>query len=374
MSASTRAVIDVPGLQALFDALRHEGWEIVGPTVRDGAVVYDEVASIEELPRGLEDEQDAGRYRLRERADGAFFAHAVGPHSWKRYLHPPVVTLFRARRGDGGVAFEDARDPVPRRAFFGVRPCELAAIAVQDRVFLGGAHVDPVYAERRERCLLIAVHCTRPGGTCFCASMGTGPRAEGGYDLALTEILDPRQEFLVEVGTPRGEALLRAVPQRPAAAADLEAADALLRAAAGRMGRALETEALKERMYARYEDARWDEIGRRCLTCTNCTQVCPTCFCATVEDVTDLQDRAERRRRWDSCFTLDFSYVHGGSVRTSPGARYRQWLVHKLAAWQDQFGVPGCVGCGRCITWCPAGIDITAEARALRAEAEGVSP
>jgi Fe-S oxidoreductase len=95
--------------------------------------------------------------------------------------------------------------------------------------------------------------------------------------------------------------------------------------------------------------------------------VCPTCFCTTVEDVSDVTgDHAERWRRWDSCFTLGFSYIHGGSIRNSGKARYRQWMTHKLASWIDQFGTSGCVGCGRCITWCPVGIDITEEARAIR--------
>jgi Fe-S oxidoreductase len=104
--------------------------------------------------------------------------------------------------------------------------------------------------------------------------------------------------------------------------------------------------------------------------------VCPTCFCATVEDATDLTGSAtERRRVWDSCFSQEFSYIHGGSVRTSAGARYRQWITHKLATWHEQFGVSGCVGCGRCITWCPVGIDITAEARAVRqGDAQGSRP
>ena len=376
MSVAKRLVIDVPGLAALLEALRAGGWEVLGPTARDGVVVYDTIASIDDLPRGLEDHQDRGRYRLGHRADAAFFAHVVGPHSWKRYLHPPVVTLFRARRGPDGLAFADDDEPAPRRAFFGVRPCELAAIAVQDRVLLGGGHVDAVYAARRERCLLVAVNCTRPGGTCFCASLGTGPSVSAGFDLALTEMLEPMHRFVVEVGSPRGEALVREVPHRPAEAQELAQAEALLSSATGQMGRGLETQGLKELLYERCEDPYWDDVGRRCLACGNCTLVCPTCFCTTVEDVTDLAGGAERRRKWDSCFTLDFSYVHGGSVRTSAGARYRQWLTHKLASWQDQFGTPGCVGCGRCITWCPVGIDITAEARALRAHEapKGVIP
>jgi formate hydrogenlyase subunit 6/NADH:ubiquinone oxidoreductase subunit I len=107
-------------------------------------------------------------------------------------------------------------------------------------------------------------------------------------------------------------------------------------------------------------------VAQRCLACTNCTLVCPTCFCVAVEDTTDLAgDHVERHRRWDSCFTAGHSYVHGGSVHASTASRYRQWMTHKLSTWFDQFGSSGCVGCGRCIAWCPAAIDITEEAAAI---------
>jgi Fe-S-cluster-containing hydrogenase component 2 len=129
----------------------------------------------------------------------------------------------------------------------------------------------------------------------------------------------------------------------------------------------MDTRGIKELLYRNYEHPRWDNVATRCLTCANCTMVCPTCFCTTVEDVTDLSgDHAERWRKWDSCFTMDFSYIHGGSVRATPKSRYRQWLTHKLATWFDQFGSSGCVGCGRCITWCPVAIDLTEEVRAIR--------
>ena len=135
------------------------------------------------------------------------------------------------------------------------------------------------------------------------------------------------------------------------------------------MGRELDTDGIKELLYRNYEHPRWDEVAERCLTCGNCTMVCPTCFCTTVEDVTDLAgEHVERHQRWDSCFTVDYSYIHGGAVRASTRSRYRQWMTHKLATWFDQFGSSGCVGCGRCITWCPVGIDITEEARAIRDE------
>jgi sulfhydrogenase subunit beta (sulfur reductase) len=133
------------------------------------------------------------------------------------------------------------------------------------------------------------------------------------------------------------------------------------------MGRTMDTKGIKELLYRNYENPRWDDVAKRCLTCGNCTMVCPTCFCTTVEDITDLTgEHVERWRKLDSCFTMDFSYIHGGSVRSSPRARYRQWMTHKLATWIDQFGTSGCVGCGRCITWCPVGIDITEETGAIR--------
>ncbi len=374
MKPGDALVVEARELDALLGALRERGHTLVGPTVRDGAIVLEEIVKAADLPVGWTDEQDGGRYRLRRREDGALFGYAVGPHAWKRFLHPPAVVRWRARRDEDGFVAEPDKAPPPRYAFVGVRPCELAAILVQDRVFLGGSFVDPAYRSRREAAFVLAVSCGSPAGTCFCVSMGTGPKAGPGFDLALTEVLgDGRHTLVVEVGTERGAEVAAALPHRPAEPADLEAARAVVAGAEGRMGRELDTAGLKDLLYHRYEDPRWDEVAKRCLACSNCTMVCPTCFCATVEDETDLRGTAtERRRIWDSCFSQEFSYVHGGSVRTSGGARYRQWITHKLATWHDQFGVSGCVGCGRCITWCPVGIDITAEARAVRqGEAQG---
>jgi ferredoxin len=119
------------------------------------------------------------------------------------------------------------------------------------------------------------------------------------------------------------------------------------------------------------ESPRWDEVASRCLTCGNCTMVCPTCFCTSVSDVTDLTgEHAERWMQWASCFEFDFTFIHEGSVRQSGRSRYRHWLTHKLGTWHDQFGTSGCVGCGRCIAWCPTGIDITEEMTRLAEDAK----
>ena len=368
VNSSAPAAVTAKGLQALIDALRQRGYRVLGPTIRDDAIVYDDIAALGDLPRGWTDEQDGGRYRLARRNDGAFFGYAVGPHSWKKYLHPPVQRLWRSERDGDNVRVLPEPAPEERFAFIGVRACELHAIAIQDRVFLGGASVDPHYRARRERAFLVAVNCGTAGGTCFCVSMKTGPKAVEGYDLALTELPDRDDPvFVVEAGSDSGRALLATLPQRPATEVELAAAASVVARTAASLGREMRADDLHELLLGNLGHPRWDEVAGRCLTCGNCTMVCPTCFCTSVEESSDLSGaETSRSRRWDSCFTMDFSYIHGGSVRPSARSRYRQWMTHKLATWFDQFGSSGCVGCGRCITWCPVGIDITEEVRAIR--------
>jgi len=369
-------VMGLDGLAALVTTLWDAGYRVVGPTVRDGAIVLDEIASADDLPHGIGVEQDAAEYRLARRDDDAVFGWAVGPHSWKQELLPARVRLWRASApgNEKPPVIEEEPPPEKPLAIFGARPCDLRAIAIQDRVFLGGAYVERDYAHRREDAFLVVVNCGVPGGTCFCTSMDTGPRAEEGFDLALTEVLDGGHRFVVEAGTERGREILSSLPTRPATTDDVGAALLVTHEAAKRMGRELDTMRLPELLAANRGHPRFREVAERCLTCGNCTAVCPTCFCTSVEDVNDLADgSAERWRTWDTCFTIDYSYIHGGSVRHSPMSRYRQWLTHKFGTWVEQFGTSGCVGCGRCITWCPVGIDVTEELTAIRAADEEVA-
>jgi ferredoxin len=365
--AETR-VIGPVALEALVGALRTRGYRVLGPTVRDGAILYEELESAAELPVGWTDSQDGGHYRLERRDDEARFGYAVGPHSWKQFLFPPRLKLWQARQnGDGELEVEEEPLDETPLAFLGVRSCELHAIATQDRVFIGGRVVDRDYEARRDGTFIVAVNCFEPGGTCFCTSMGTGPRVDREHDLALTEILDGEHRLLAEAGSARGAEILAELPGRDATPADLEAATAAVEGAVDKMGRQLDANDLHGLLRRNLEHPRWDDVAERCLTCGNCTMVCPTCFCTTVADTTDLTgESAERVRVWDSCFSVDHSYIHGGSIRPSGRSRYRQWLTHKFGTWHDQFGTSGCVGCGRCITWCPVGIDVTEELTAIR--------
>ncbi|MGW3989205.1 4Fe-4S dicluster domain-containing protein [Streptomyces sp. NPDC004830] len=367
-------VLDRGGLSALVQALATQGHTVVGPTVRDGAITLAEIESADDLPFGWGTEVEAGRYRLVPRADGAVFAHTAGPQSWKTFLHPQRQKVWSAERApDGALSVTVEKSEQPSYAFLGVRPCDLRAIAIQDRVLGGGRFPDRGYRQRRTGAFLIAAECTEPGATCFCVSMGDGPAAGQGFDLALTEILDhDGHRFLVRAGSEAGLEVLSGLPHRPADPQTQHAARAAVDAARDRMGRAMPPVDLRTLMGESLDAERWDDVAARCLTCANCTMVCPTCFCTTTEEITDLTgDHAERWLRWDSCFDLDFSRLHGEPVRASARSRYRQWLTHKLSTWHEQFDSSGCVGCGRCVTWCPVGIDITEEAAALDDERAG---
>jgi len=366
------AVVAVDALDGLVRALRDRGYTVVGPTVRDKAIVLAELESADALPWGWGVTLEAGSYRLRRRGDDAVFSHAAGPQSWKSFLHPARARVWSADRSTSW-SVEEERAPESRYAFLGVRPCDLRAIAILDRVLAGGKDVDPVYAGRRDDVFIVAVECVEPGATCFCTSMGTGPAAGPGYDLALTELIerDGGHRFLIRSATEAGAQVLAQLDAeldiRPVDEATVRQADAAVDAAARQMGRSMPpAREVRELLGASRTSPHWEDVASRCLTCGNCTMVCPTCFCTNFEDTTDLTgDHAERWRHWESCFDLDYGYVHGGSVRVSGASRYRQWLTHKLGTWHDQFGSSGCVGCGRCIVWCPVGIDITAEVDAL---------
>jgi len=362
-------------LEQLIATLTQRGYRVVGPVLQDDAIVYDELASASQLPAGVKDVQAPGKYRLEKRADEAVFGFVVGPHAFKKYFLPPREPLFQLRKkGQSWENLTTGTDAAPL-ALFGARSCEILAMNIQDQVLKEGPHPDPGYTRRRSSAFVVAVTCIEPAASCFCTSMGGGPRPHGDFDLALTELL-PRagsqHAFYVEIGSELGAKVLAECDTDPADAENDRAAQMVELTATAAIERRFNTEGIRDLLQNNLEHPRWDVVAERCLSCSSCTLVCPTCFCTRVDDTTDLAGEvATRTRSWDSCFSLEFSHMHGGSARTSVKARYRQWLTHKLSSWFDQFGSSGCVGCGRCITWCPAGIDITEEVAAIRATAQG---
>ncbi|HTW08826.1 MAG TPA: 4Fe-4S dicluster domain-containing protein [Acidimicrobiales bacterium] len=391
---STGAVIGLAGLDELVKAVLARGFRVVGPTVRDGAVVLGPITGVADMPMGWQDAQGPGWYHAAHTGESGLFNWAVGPQSPKAEFFPPRLTLWRAKPPEYQV--EEVADEAAPVALIGLRPCDMAALDVLGGVLDGPSASDPTYQARRRAAFLVVVECARPASTCFCVSMGTGPGIGRGFDLALTELIgrpgggdgavaegaagngaeagpgEPR--YLARAGSELGREVLAELHGRPPRAQDMAERVSLLARAASRMGRGVDTSGLAELLARNLGSPRWDEVAARCLACGNCTAVCPTCFCANFEDSTDLEGTVSRRRTWASCSDLAHSYVHGGAVRASIKSRYRQWATHKFSWWWDQFGTSGCVGCGRCITWCPAGIDITEELAALRASDGALVP
>lgn len=361
--------LDLAGLDRLIARLAGAGYRTMGPVVRDGAIVAGDVAGVDDLPRGVGDEQSAGRYRLVARGHDRLFDWAVGPGSWKPVALPAHEDLWRARRdADGpGLALDEPAPSERPVAIVGARPCDAAALEVLDRVLLAGAHRDDRYGARRASSFLLVAECTHPSDLCFCPSVGTGPDAHGPFDLALTEVGDgAARRFVVRVGSARGAEAL-GDDGAPATSDELAARARALDASRARMARTLDAPRAAEVLARNAEHPRWDEVAERCLACGSCTQVCPTCFCVDVRDATDLAGAVTRSRRWSSCFDVEHSFLHGGPVRASTASRYRQWLTHKLSTWGEQFDTTGCVGCGRCVAWCPVGIDLLEEVDAISA-------
>ncbi len=369
-------------INSLIHILEQSGFRVIGPTIDQHAITYNDIHSLNDLPQNWTDTQAPGLYQLSALPNSSppkLFQYNLGPHSWKKFLFPPESDLPSLNRPQ----------PPPEKplAILGARACELAAIAIQDRVFMGEQFQDSQYALRRKDLFVIAVQCTTAAETCFCTSMNTGPQLPPtynsapscsdpnsktptqptSYDLAITELGD---SYLLRIGSPQGQRIANqlqlAHPFEPSTPAELEEEHRTIDEVRRSIRKSLPTENLRENLLARLQHPHWDDVAARCLSCANCTMVCPTCFCSSVDDVHDLTDETiYRKRRWDSCFNPDFSHTSGAAVRDSIRSRYRQWLTHKLATWFDQFDTSGCVGCGRCITWCPVGIDLTAEVAKL---------
>jgi ferredoxin len=349
--------------QRLLDTLESSGYRVVGPHLQDGSVVWSRIRRVGELPVGWTDEQSPGVHRVKQTGGSDLFGIVHGAQSAKPFTFAPRESLITIERTTSGLKVTPTPPVVERTALLGLRACDLAGLAVQDRIFLRDAYADPYYAVRRKGLFLIAVNCTRSVETCFCASMRTGPRATDLFDLALTELDD---EFLIEVGSEAGAHIVAQLGLPESSEAIRSEATVRIDRCAKSQTRSLDQTGLPQVLYEAHDHPRWDHVAARCLACGNCTMVCPTCFCHGVEETPDLQwQRSEHVRLWDSCFTQEHGYIHGKNIRPTIKDRYRMWLTHKLGSWIDQFGTSGCVGCGRCITWCPVGIDLTVELPAL---------
>lgn len=366
----SKKTLSVADLAKLLTKLIELGFIVIGPKVKDDAIILDQIMGIDELACGYQDRQKAGSYTLEKTAQPTFFGYAVGPHSIKNILHPSQRRIWQAYKNDD-TSFSIVKESLPEQkiALVGIRSCDIEAIKVLDRVFLKSGFINDHYKALRDNLLIISATCSKPSSVCFCTSMGHGPRPDS-FDINLTEIYqDNNPIFVAHSRSEKGFTILKSLDFTNTTSDECDEEEKIYQNAVKNITKTMPTQNLAQFLSTTYNYAHWDEVASRCLACGNCTMVCPTCFCTTVTDHSDLTgSHSERWLWWDSCYTNDFSYIHGGSVRKTIKSRYRQWLTHKLSTWHEQFGTSGCVGCGRCIVWCPVAIDITEEVKALQKE------
>lgn len=357
--------IEKEEIKRLFDSLARE-YSVIGPRLKNEVIIMSEIV-FNDIPAGHTDTQRPGYYRINE-GGNSIFSFVNGPDSPKRFFHSPHSIFHKFQRSKRGTAIAPHEEKEKRYAFFGVRACDMRGLEIHDRVFSGIPYTE--YHQRRKDSFIVALNCTRSGENCFCASMDAGPEVRGGYDIALTELDDI---FTLETGTERGKQIMEHLVVRQATATEIEEKEKRVNSCKTSMIKKMKIDDLPGFLYRHFDSPLWHDFAVRCLACGNCTQVCPTCFCSSAFDHIALSDiqkvhefSGQRVRKWDSCYSGNFARVHGGNFRPSRWARHRHWLNHKLGYWIEQFGITGCVGCGRCITWCPVGIDITEELERLR--------
>ncbi|MBS0287855.1 MAG: 4Fe-4S dicluster domain-containing protein [Proteobacteria bacterium] len=365
MKANKKGKLKAQDLNLLFSSLQKAGFDLIGPKLTDNCITYDHIQTAQDLPQGWSDFQEKGTYRLKKRNDNAYFGYNIGNRSFKEFLFVAKEKSYQiSKQGDVQTL---SIDNIKKMAFIGVRSCELHAIHIQDKVFIQGQYINEHYKQRRQKAFIVALNCHTAANTCFCVSMNTGPEVTLAYDLNLSEIINENEHyFILEAGSIKGQEIFDTLPMDELTPNEFDAKKNMLAHTASHMGRKMNTLNIKEKLYAAHDSDHWNEVAQRCINCANCTLACPTCFCSREEVVSDLaKQNATHIKHWDTCFSQEYSAVHQTPVRSSAQSRYRQWITHKLASWYDQFDTSGCVGCGRCITWCPVGIDITEEYTAL---------
>lgn len=355
-------------LHELLTLLQAVGYNCVGPSVTEGAIQYDKIQTVDALPQGYELDISPGHVRAIKKNHERYFAWPNGPSGIKPWLYKSRELLWKAQANENGFVFSEPTIEADPIAYIGARACDLAALQLQDLHFMYSDFPDPYYSANRNALFIVGVNCSHAASTCFCASTDDGPEIFSGYDLLLDEF---DEGYQVRFGSEKGLKIFEQLSLTPVSLDNKAQAKSQLANVVASQERDMLHENMHANIFSNLDDKEWEKIAEKCLACGNCTSVCPSCFCHREVEVPALDGRSSTHfREWDSCFNQDHSYIHGLTVRDETRLRYRQWMSHKLGSWREQYGRSGCSGCGRCIAWCPVGIDFVAEANLISGDIE----
>lgn len=280
----------------------------------------------------------------------------------KEFLFPQYEPMLKIT--DNGQRITDLSDKI-RRVLFGVRSCDISALALLDKFYLGG-HKDPYYAERRRNTLFISVVCNNPDPTCFCIGLGTGPYLEKGFDIQMTDLGD---RYFVQTGSTEGARAVKSLSflfRRPTKK-DYEDQYEVFLSSSARFYKRINLEGIRQMILSeKVKDDFWQWVSGRCFECGGCVYDCPLCTCFTVTD-REYSEGTERIRLWDTCLFKGFTRMAGGVLPNEMMVkRTKRWYYHKLVYYPETLGGFGCVGCGRCTITCPGKIDMASIATRLK--------
>ncbi|HEU19513.1 MAG TPA: 4Fe-4S ferredoxin [Deltaproteobacteria bacterium] len=297
-------------------------------------------------------------FKVLEKGEEPLLTYANTKNAPKNFFFPQTETMMGYMRTERGMELKgDNIADMGDAVLFGARPCDVRSFILLDYVFDQEKYKDPYYIDKREKTTIVSLACvTPPYSTCFCTSVGGHPMIVEGADVVLTDVGD---NYLAEFITPKGQTILAKLGDLPTADdATLAKKEELVKKAEGEIKSQVAGSAIKPWLDENFEHPFWDTIHKSCLACGTCTYLCPTCHCFDITDEVK-GDEGKRVRTWDSCmywlFTIETS---GHNPRTSQKQRWRQRLLHKFRYFVDNFGAIACVGCGRCVMYCPVNIDI----------------
>lgn len=317
-------------LRGLLDAN-----SVVAPIEEDGVVLFRPITS----------------------ADDAI-VEASGKTRWspKEFLFPRTEALYRYAFSGGAVRIEDPPAPERHQVLFAVRSCDASGLARLDEIFLSGTK-DLLYAARRENTTVVTTACAAADPECFCTAVGYSPVGEEGSDLQLVPF---DEGWLLRVLTDTGGELVGTPNEDWVAAGgkDEKRIRELEKAVSKQIERSPVNQAWSQVLEDGFEHGAWDSLAQHCLGCSVCAYVCPSCSCFDMNHEGNAWC-GEQCRSWDACtFPLFTHHASGHNPRKSKQERYRQRVLHKFAFKQESDEPFRCVGCGRCVALCPAGLDI----------------